>query len=109
LTALAQEHPANEFYEATGHSIRMRIPKGEAPAMEVEWHAPERWNAFERNRARAYHFVFSQLVSFTELLRAYELQRAGDTRVAAVKPEELDRHIPMDERVGVGFWGAGRG
>lgn len=108
-TALAQQHPTNDFYEATGHSMRMKIPKGEMPAMEVEWHAPDRWNAFERNRARAYHFVFSQLVSFNELLRAYELQRAGNTRVAAVKPDELDKHIPNDERVGVGFWGAGRG
>ncbi len=109
MTAMAQQHPVNDFYEATGHSLRMNIPKSELPAMEVEWHVPERWNAFERNRARAYHFVFSQLVSFNELLRAYELQRSGETRVAAVKPEDLDKHIPTDERIGVGFWGAGRG
>lgn len=109
MTAMAQQHPVNDFYEATGRSLRMHVPKGETPAMELEWHVPERWNAFERNRGRAYHFVFSQLVSYNELLRAYELQRSGETRVAAVKPEELDAHIPTDERIGVGFWGAGRG
>lgn len=109
LTAMAQQHPENDFYEATGHSMRLKVPKSETPAMELEWHVPEKWNAFERNRARAYHMVFSQLVSFSELLRAYELQRSGQTRVAAVNPNELDKHIPKDERVGVGFWGAGRG
>ena len=109
MTAMAQQHPVNDFFEATGHSLRMHIPKAETPAMDREWHVPERWNAFERNRARAYHFVFSQLVSFNELLRAYELQRSGETRVAAVSPEELDKHIPQDERIGAGFWGAGRG
>lgn len=109
LTALAQKHPVNDFYEATGHSMKFHVPKGEMPAMEFEWHVPERWNAFERNRARAYHFLFSQMVSFIELLKAYELQRSGQTRVAAVRPDQLDKHIPQDERVGVGFWGAGRG
>jgi hydrogenase large subunit len=109
MTAMAKEHPQNEFYEATGTSLRMRMPKGEAPEMEFEWHVPERWNCFERNRARAYHFAFAQLVSFTELLRAYDLYRNGETRVAAVNPDQLEKHIPKDERVSVGFWGAGRG
>ena len=109
MTAMAQQHPDNEFYEATGHSLRMRIPKGETPAMDLEWHVPAQWNAFERNRGRAYHFVFSQLVSFTELLKAYDLMRHGEDRVAAVKPADLDKHIPKDERRSVGWWGAGRG
>jgi hydrogenase large subunit len=109
ITAMAQKHPRNEFYEATGTSLRMRIPKGLTPEREVEWRVPEVWNAFERNRGRAYHYLFSQLVSLHTVLDSYRRMRDGEQRVAAVAPDELERHIPKDERVGVGFWGAGRG
>jgi hydrogenase large subunit len=108
-TGLAQQHPQNEFYEATGHSMRFRIPRSEKPATEVEWHVPEVWNAFERNRGRAYHYLFSALVGFSNVLKAYELLKQGETRVAAVPAEELDKHIPQDEQRSVGWWGAGRG
>jgi hydrogenase large subunit len=37
------------------------------------------------------------------LLAAYDLAKKGDTTVAA------DFKVPRDERIGVGFWGAGRG
>ncbi|MHB2023158.1 MAG: nickel-dependent hydrogenase large subunit [Mycobacteriales bacterium] len=108
-TAMARKLPANDFIEATGTSLRMRVPKGMTPEEEVEWHVPDRWNAFERNRGRAYHYVFSQLVGLNNLLEAYRLLKKGETRVAAVPPDELDRHIPKDERQSVGWWGAGRG
>ncbi|MDP9405632.1 MAG: nickel-dependent hydrogenase large subunit [Actinomycetota bacterium] len=107
-TAKAQKLPTNDYIEATGHSLRMRIPKGLTPEAEVEWHIPERWNALERNRGRAYHYVFSQLVGLNTLLQAYELMKMGETRVAAVT-DDLDKHIPRDSRRSVGFWGAGRG
>jgi hydrogenase large subunit len=45
----------------------------------------------------------------TNLLEAYRLVRAGDTKVAALNHKELEKAIPRDERRGVGFWGAGRG
>ena len=109
MTAMAQKHPQNEFYEATGTSLRMRIPKGILPQREVEWHVPQIWNAFERNRGRAYHYLFSQLVSLHTVLDAYRRLKKGEERVAAVAPDELEAHIPKDEQVGVGFWGAGRG
>lgn len=108
-TAMARKQPDNQFMEATGHSMRMMIPKGIGPEMEVEWHVPEVWNAFERNRGRAYHYLFAALVALDSLLEAYRLMKAGETRVAAVPPEELDEHIPDDERRSVGWWGAGRG
>jgi len=108
-TAMAQKQPANDFIEATGRSLRMRVPKGLTPEEEVEWRIPDQWNAFERNRGRAYHYVFSQLVALNTLLEAYRLVKAGDTRVAAVPPDELDKHIPKDERRSIGWWGAGRG
>ncbi len=109
MTALAQKLPANDFIEATGHSLRMHIPKGVGPEFGVEWEVPEVWNALERNRGRAYHYVFSQLVGLANLLEAYKLMKTGETRVAAVSPNDLERHIPDDERRSVGWWGAGRG
>ncbi len=109
MTALSQKHPENEFYESTGHSLRMRIPKGELPEAEVEWEVPEMWNTFERNRSRAYHFLFSQLVSMINVLEGYRLLKEGERRVAAVPPKDLAKHIPQDERRSVGWWGAGRG
>jgi hydrogenase large subunit len=109
MTALAQKLPENEFIESTGRSLKMYVPKGLTPEAEVEWHVPDAWNAFERNRGRAYHYLFSQLVGLSSLLEAYKLFKEGERRVAAVPAEELDRHIPKDERRSVGWWGAGRG
>ena len=108
-TAMAQLQPANDFIEATGRSLRMLIPKGMTPETEVEWYVPEVWNALERNRGRAYHYVFSQLVGLASLLEAYRLYSTGQKRVAAFDPEEIERHMPKDERRSVGWWGAGRG
>ena len=108
-TALARKLPANDFIEATGTSLRMLVPKGETPEVEVEWRVPERINAFERNRGRAYHYLFSQLVALNSLLQGYELMKQGETSVAAVPADELDDHIPDGERLGLGWWGAGRG
>jgi hydrogenase large subunit len=109
ITAMAGKLPANDFIEATGRSLRMRIPKGFTEETEVEWTVPEVWNAFERNRGRAYHYLFSQLVALASLMDAYRLYHKGETKVAAVKASELEKRIPRDERRGVGFWGAGRG
>jgi len=109
MTALAQQQPENDFIEATGTGIRMSIPKGYTKAAEAEWRIPDSWNAFERNRGRAYHYLFSQLVGLSSLLEAYKLFRAGETRVAALNSKELEKAMPRDERRGVGFWGAGRG
>jgi hydrogenase large subunit len=108
-TAMAQQQPENDFIEATGTSLRMSIPKGFTKSADVEWRIPDTWNAFERNRGRAYHYLFSQLVSMITLLQAYDMVRAGETRVAALNHKELERAIPKEERRGVGFWGAGRG
>ena len=111
ITALAQKEPRREtdFIEATGRGIKMRIPHGFRPETEVEWRIPDKWNAFERNRGRAYHYLFAQLVALENLLEAYRLMKKGDTKVAAANPRELEKAIPNDERRGAGFWGAGRG
>ena len=108
-TALAQKQPANDFIEATGRSIKMHVPKGLTPETEVEWRIPDQWNAFERNRGRAYHYLMSQLVGLASLMEAYKLFKQGEHRVSALTPSELERAIPKDERRGIGWWGAGRG
>jgi len=109
MTAKAQKLPTNSYIEATGSSLRMLIPKGLTAEAEVEWKVPEVWNALERNRGRAFHYLFSQLVGLNTLLQAYDLMKQGETRVAAVTAEQLDHHIPKDEVRSVGWWGAGRG
>jgi hydrogenase large subunit len=108
-TAAAQKLPENDFIEATGDGLRMFVPKGLTPQLDVEWKMPEHWNAFERNRGRAYHYLFSQLVAMANLFEAFRLYHAGERRVAAVDASKLEDAIPKDERVSVGWWGAGRG
>lgn len=108
-TAMARQHPPSRFVEATGSSLRMLIPKGMESASEVEWHVPEQWNAFERNRGRAYHYLFAQLVAMENVLEAYKLLKNGEERVAAVNPDQLEKAIPTDNRISMGWWGAGRG
>jgi hydrogenase large subunit len=103
-TAVARKIRPNPFIEATGHSLKMNLPKGELPAMELEWHVPKHWGAFERNRGRAYAMAFNALVSMNDWLKAMELLRAGKTDVAT--KYDMPR---KGTQVGVGFGGAGRG
>jgi hydrogenase large subunit len=102
-TAAAAKTPHGRFIEATGTSLKMHVPKTQLPAMELEWKIPEVWNAFERNRNRAYHILFSMLVAYENLLLAFDLLGKGESRAASPYV------VPQDERIGVGFWGAGRG
>ncbi len=103
-TAVAQQLPDNPFIEATGHSLKVRMPRGALPEMELEWHVPKVWNAFERNRARAHCVAFTAMVAMNNWLAAMDRIKNGDLRTST----KFD--IPQKgERVGVGFWGAGRG
>jgi hydrogenase large subunit len=105
ITALAQKLPASEYMESTGHSLVLNVPEGsELPARRLEWKVPEVWNAFERNRARAYAVAFNLMVTMENWQRALDLQKRGETRV------HTDFKIPRRGHYrGVGFWGAGRG
>lgn len=103
LTAVARKMPSNPFMEATGTSMRMTLPKGALPEMTLEWRVPKNCNAIERNRARAYAQAYTALVCLNNLLAGYELMKRGETRIAN------DFKVPKDQRIGVGFWGAGRG
>lgn len=103
-TAVAQKMPKNPFIESTGHSLKVRVPKGALPEMELEWHVPEVWNAFERNRARAHCVAFTAMVAMNNWLAAMDRLKNGDTKTSS--PFEIPK---TGERLGVGFWGAGRG
>ena len=103
MSAAAQKLPPNDFFESTGHSLKMWLPKTKLPAMDFEWKIPEVWNAFERNRARAYCMSYNLLSAFVQVLRAYDYLRRGEDKVST------KFEVPTNERRGVGYWGAGRG
>jgi hydrogenase large subunit len=103
VTAAANKLPHRRFIDPTGHSLRLSVPKAALPAAELEWKIPDRWGMFERNRARAYAIVYTALIAYENLLIGLDLQRKGETRTST------PFKVPKDERVGVGFWGAGRG
>jgi len=103
-TALAKKQPENPYIEATGHSLKMRLPKAQLPEMELEWKIPITLNAIERNRGRAYCMPWMCLIAMVNLTKAFELLRKGETK-AHTKFE-----LPQSgTQVGVGFWQAGRG
>lgn len=103
-TAAARKIPHTRFIEATGHSLKLNLPESTMPAMEFEWKIPSVWNAFERNRGRAYHLAYINLVALDNWLICMDLLKRGYDKV----------HTPFEpptkgSQIGVGFWGAGRG
>lgn len=103
-TAVAQKLPENPYIFPTGHSLKLLMPAGKLPEMELEWHVPEVWNAFERNRGRAYCVAYTALVGMNTWQQGMDLMKAGQTAVST------KFEIPKKgTRLGVGFWGAGRG
>jgi len=71
--------------------------------MDVEWKIPNDWNTFERNRARAHGVAFTVLVAMSDWLKGLDLLKQGKTAVST------EFEVPRGNRIGVGFWGAGRG
>ena len=103
-TAVAQKLPENPYIFPTGHSLKLLMPAGKLPEKELEWHVPEVWNALERNRGRAYCVAFTALVGLNLWRQGMEYMKAGKTAVST------KFEIPKKgTRMGVGFWGAGRG
>lgn len=104
ITAGANIMPHRRFIEPTGKSVRIHAPESDMPAMDLEWKIPDTWNAFERNRGRAYHLAFVCAVAFDNWLLGMDMLRQGKNKV----------HTPFEPprkgtQIGAGFWGAGRG
>ena len=93
----------NEFIRAVPGGLEIDLPAGETPSATLRWQIPERPNALERNRARAYHIAYCGMVAYTFLLKAFEYLRLGKTEMS--RPFA----VPKGEAIGVGFWEAGRG
>jgi len=104
ISALAQKIPPSTYLESTGHSLKLRLLKADLPEQQVEWIVPQIWNAFERNRARAYALAFNQMVTLENYHIARELILGGETHIRS--PMKLP---PSGHCLGVGLWGAGRG
>lgn len=104
LTAKAQELPPSQFLTATGQSLKIAVPGGRLPDVELEWRVPAKWNTFERNRARAYAIPYSAMVAMENWVIALDLLKQGETKVST--PFEMPK---SGTQIGVGFWGAGRG
>ena len=104
-TAVADKLHWNRYLEATGTSLRIHIPKAaKFPASDLEWHVPQDWNAFERNRGRAYCIAYTTMVAMDNWQIGMDLLKQGKTRVST--EFELPRR---GTQIGAGFWGAGRG
>jgi len=95
----------DRFIESTGRSLKINLPKADLPADPIEWHIPEIWGAFERNRARAYCILYTAAIAYDNILLAYDLLRKGGPDAKMSTPYK----VPKDFRIGVGLWSAGRG
>src|SRR5499426_3858557 len=92
----------NEFIRAAPVGLEMDLPKFQSQALRLSWRIPERPNALERIRARAYHIAYCGLMALTYLLKAFDYVRRGETRMSTP-------YTPPDQAIGAGFWEAGRG
>lgn len=109
-TAMANKMPHRRFIEPTGHSLVMTVPRAALPALEIEWHLPDQWGTFERTRARAYAFAYTTLVSYEHALLALDVKRTTtETVVSGQTRMSTPYKIPKGARLGIGFWGSGRG
>ena len=104
LTALAQKIPDSPYLTATGAGLNFMLPLVSGGAANMQWQIPAIWNAFERNRARAYSLAFNLSVTLENIAIAGRLLAAGETQT----------HVPLSKnrdglQLGVGLWGASRG
>lgn len=104
ITALAKKLPASRHLESTGQGLIFHLADDQLPAMDLTWQVPPRWNAFERNRARAYAIAFNLTVTLENWERAKSLISNGNSETAT--PFEVQGD---GKKLGAGFCGAGRG
>lgn len=99
-----------EFIQSSGGASRIAgrrgleifLPKGQRPAATLRWLIPERPNALERNRARAYQVAYAVMVAYADLLKAFDCVRRGEVPMSV-------RFLCPDRKISVGFWESGRG
>jgi len=82
--------------ESTGKSLKFELPAAVVPGfkysekMEFEWKIPEKPNAVERIRARAYYNAYSAFCMLKMTMKALDLLKAGKATVCTPykKPKE---------------------
>jgi hydrogenase large subunit len=82
--------------------LEIDLPRFQLPARRLRWSVPERPNALERIRARAYHIGYCGMVALTYLLRAFDCLERREMAMSK------SYSVP-EEAVGVGFWEDGQG
>ncbi len=105
ITAMAGRLPHRGFMDPTGQGLRFGLPQASLPQGELLWQVPERWNALERNRARAYSVVQSALAAYENCVNAFDMARIGGPEAGIFTHYK----IPSDHVIGCGYWGGGRG
>jgi hydrogenase large subunit len=103
-TALAGKQQHGGLVESTGRSLRITIPPGAMVASVEEWQVPQRWNAFERNRARAYALAQATIAAYETVVIGLDLARRGGPNAKIFRPYKIPR-----DAVASGFWGGARG
>jgi hydrogenase large subunit len=83
-------------------ALEISLPKGRRPAARLNWMVPERPNALERNRARAYQVAYATMIAYADLLKAFDYMRRGEATMSV-------RFIIPYRKISVGFWECGRG
>ena len=108
LTAAAQKIPKSPYLHATGSSMHFLLSAANEKAVELEWHIPDVWNTFARNRARAYALAFNLAVTRENIDSAYRLLAVGETKTHAAL-NDANTNEAQTKQLGVGLWGASRG
>ncbi|MFC5741622.1 nickel-dependent hydrogenase large subunit [Dyella tabacisoli] len=104
LSAAAQALPPSKYVAADGTGLDFSLPDEQANEIRLRWNIPALWNAFERNRARAYSLAFNVGVTRENIALAKAAIASGATQTRV----SLD-NVPTGKRLGVGLWGASRG
>jgi hydrogenase large subunit len=103
VTALAGLVDLGGYIKATGHSVKIRLPKTALkPEVEFEWKIPKWSNALERDRARSYFQAYAAAVALYCVEKALAEIRAGRTKTWS------EFTVPK-EAIGCGFHEAVRG
>ncbi|HQR36033.1 MAG TPA: nickel-dependent hydrogenase large subunit [Blastocatellia bacterium] len=97
----------NEFIHTIGSpgkgaGLEINLPKFQLQATRMVWQVPERANALERIRARAYHVGYCSVVALTYLLKAFDSLQRGETAMSK-------RFRVPQEALGASFWEDGQG
>ena len=94
--------------ESTGDSIKFALPKATiagyrvSDEMEFEWKAPDKVNAVERVRSRAYYYAFSVYAMYLDVLKSLELVKSGNAKI-------WNKYSKPRDGIGVGMIDAMRG